>query len=52
MRSISRRVAALETAEAVQAVPPSPVVLYNPGEPMPPAPPGVPVVFYIPENGR
>jgi len=31
---------------------PSPVLLYTPGQPLPPRPAGVPVPFYLPENHR
>ncbi|MEY4429998.1 MAG: hypothetical protein RLZZ182_2687 [Pseudomonadota bacterium] len=49
-----RRLQALEAAQKPQPqeAPPSPVVLYSPGGPLPPVPQGVPVAFYLPENGR
>lgn len=47
-----RRLQALEATQKPQEAPPSPIVFYTPGQPLPPAPQGVTVVFYLPENGR
>ena len=52
MNPRTKRVQALEAAQKPQEAPPSPVVLYTPGEPLPQALPAGGVVIYLPENGR
>lgn len=55
MPSMKKRLEVLEKAAAEAAesrIPDSALIIYDAALPLPPRPPGVPVVMYLPDNGR